>query len=70
MNDTFFGIRSNRFGFTLAAMPGQVIVVECSSNLLDWATLQTNATPDAGASRFVDAARSNYSRRFYRARLQ
>lgn len=64
-----FGFRSNLFGFDVRALPGQSVVIEASTNLLNWAALTTN-TPDGGTLYFNDPASTILLRRFYRARLQ
>jgi len=48
MNDGTFGFGSNQFGFNVSALPGQVIVVEAATDLVNWTQLQTNAAPDNG----------------------
>jgi sugar lactone lactonase YvrE len=69
LNDVSFGVRSNHFGFNLRAGAGQVVVVQTSTNLVNWTDLATNT---AGASPFYfrDPAPPNSRCRFYRARAQ
>jgi hypothetical protein len=57
------------FGFNLSATVGQTIVVEGSTNLLNWIPLITNAAGTNTIS-FVDPTSTNSFGRFYRARLQ
>jgi streptogramin lyase len=69
LNDGSFGVRSNHFGFNLRAAAGQIVVVETSTDLVNWTALATNAV---GASPFYfsDPAPPNSPCRFYRARGQ
>ena len=67
MNDDALGVISNRFGFHLSGFPGQVIVVEGSTNLRQWLPLQTN-TLGSTPLYFSDPGWSQNSKRFYRAR--
>lgn len=65
-----FGFAAGEFGFTVGAVPGQIIVVEAATNLVNWIPLQTNAISDSGFIHFADADAVSLARRFYRARLQ
>jgi hypothetical protein len=69
LTDGSFGVRSNHFGFNLRAAAGQVVVVETSTDLVNWTALATNAV---GASPFYfsDPAPPNSPCRFYRAWVQ
>ena len=67
MNDTNFGFFSNQFGFTVVALPGQVVVIEASPNFGDWTAVRTNVVPDAGSYGFADADSEALAQRFYRA---
>ena len=69
LNDGSFGVRSNHFGFDVSAGAGQVVVVETSTDLVNWTDL---ATITVGASPFYfgDPAPPNSRWRFYRARAQ
>jgi uncharacterized repeat protein (TIGR03803 family) len=51
-----------QFQFTASGLAGYRYVVQASTNLTDWAPLQTNPAP----FQFVDAAAADYPRRFYR----
>jgi hypothetical protein len=68
VNDGSFGFRTNRFGFNVTGTAGQAVVVEGSTNLLDWLSLQTN-TIGSGPFYFSDPNTGAFSRRFYRAVL-
>ena len=68
LNDGSFGIRSNKFGFNLTGATGQLVIVEASTDLLNWNPLQTN-TLNSSPFYFSDQTSSNAARRFYRARL-
>ena len=65
----FFGIRTNRFGFTITGNTSLMVVVEGTTNLAlgPWAPLGTN-TLVSGPSFFSDARWTNFSRRYYRLR--
>jgi uncharacterized delta-60 repeat protein len=63
------GWLSNQFGFNLISGPGQTVVIESSTNLLDWAPLSTN-TLTTNILFFDDQGASDFSSRFYRARVQ
>lgn len=66
-NDVYFGVQSNRFGFTISGSSNLVIVVKACTNLSNpiWATLATN-TLTGGSSYFSDPQWTNYPNRFYR----
>jgi sugar lactone lactonase YvrE len=67
---TNFGFAANQsgFGFNISGASGQTIVVDGSTNLVDWTPLYTN---NAGNNPFyfLDTASTNFPWRFYRARL-
>jgi hypothetical protein len=69
LNDGSFGVGSNHFGFNVRAGAGQVVVVETSTDLVNWTDLATN-TVGAGPFYFRDPAPPNSPCRFYRARAQ
>jgi len=60
------GIKPGGFGFTLNGVANQTVVVEASTNLLDWQPVWTNTSSGASAD-FVDQQWLNYGNRFYRA---
>ena len=64
-----FGVRTNRFGFTIVGTSNLVIVVEASTNLANpaWLAVGTN-TLTQGSSYFSDPRWTNYPARFYRLR--
>jgi uncharacterized delta-60 repeat protein len=73
-DDGNFGFRTNefgfkQFGFNLVGMAGQTVVIEASTNLVNWFPLVTN-TLGAGPLYFSDPDSTNFAARFYRARLQ
>ena len=70
MNDVNFGFHSNRFWFNVTAMPGQVVVIETCTNLLNWCPLQTNIAAETGFMPFADSQAGLFPCRFYRLRLQ
>ncbi|MBI3880711.1 MAG: PQQ-dependent sugar dehydrogenase [Verrucomicrobia bacterium] len=54
---------------TFDGAPGNIYVIEASTNLFNWLPLDTNISPGAPWL-FVDPAGSNFLRRFYRGRGQ
>jgi len=64
-----FGFAGGHFGFDLSGVPGQIVIVEGSSNLVKWTALQTN-TMVAVPAHFTDPASGTLPARFYRARLR
>ena len=63
-----FGFLTNQFGFNLIGAFGQTIVVDGSTDLVDWTPLFTN-TVVISPFYFFDSASTNSPWRFYRARL-
>ena len=64
-----FGFLANQFGFDVDTF-GQFIVVDGSTNLVNWTPLFTNTVLGAGNPLyFSDPAWTNFPSRFYRARL-
>lgn len=56
-------LSAGKFGFNIAGTAGAQYVVQASTNLVDWAAIQTNAAPFT----FVDTNTAAFSRRFFRA---
>jgi Fibronectin type III domain len=54
---------SGRFGFKVSGDAGRRYVVQASTNLLDWISLQTNVAP----FQFTDLNAGSFHQRFYRA---
>ena len=54
---------AGQFSFTVSGDTGQQYVVQGSTNLLDWDSLQTNAAP----FQFTDSNAAGFNQRFYRA---
>jgi sugar lactone lactonase YvrE len=67
-SDASFGFVTSQFGFNLSGDSGQTIVVDGSPDLVNWTPLFTN-TVAGGAVYFCDPCWTNFSWRFYRARL-
>jgi hypothetical protein len=67
--DASFGFLTGQFGFNVGGVFGQTVVVDGSTNLVDWTPLFTNS---AGGIPFWfrDPASDNSALRFYRTRLQ
>jgi len=61
------GVKPGGFGFTLTRLTNQTIVVEASTNLVNWQPIWTNPPPGASTN-FVDPEWLQQPRRFYRAR--
>ncbi len=61
-----FGFTSGRFGFDLMGPVGQRVIVEGSTNLVDWLPLETN-TFGLNVLSFSDAQNNADPRHFYRA---
>jgi hypothetical protein len=66
-SDVSFGVRTNQFGFNINWASGQTVVVEASTNLVNWQPVQTN-TLTTGSAYFSDSQWTNYPSRFYRLR--
>jgi hypothetical protein len=64
-----FGFLGGEFGFNVAGLVGQGVVIEGSSNLATWVPLATNRL-SADYCHFTDVDSTNLAGRFYRARLQ
>ena len=62
-------IQSNHLAFQLSGQSNQVVVIETSTNLMNWLPLATN-TLGSGPLSFRDPAPAALSMRFYRAQLQ
>ena len=67
--NTSFGIKTNRFGFTLTGTADIPIVVEATTNVAGgpWTSL-LNGTLTNGSIYFSDSQWTNYPRRSYRIR--
>jgi hypothetical protein len=59
------GIFTNEFGFTIAGASNAVVVVQASSDLLNWTPIATN-TLNGTSFIFEDANWRNFTHRFYR----
>lgn len=66
-NSAFYQSVSNSFGFTYSGSAGQTILIESSTNLLNWTAVNTNV--GSGPFFFTDYS-TNQPACFYRARLQ
>jgi sugar lactone lactonase YvrE len=62
------GFTARQFGFDLTGPPGQLVIVEASTDLYNWRPIWTN-TFGVNALPFTDPQASLYSHRFYRTRL-
>ena len=61
------GMKPGGFGFALNGVVNQTIVVEASTNLVNWQSIWTN-TLSTVSTNFVDPQWVNFPRRFYRLR--
>jgi len=68
-NDGVFGFSFNQFSFNTRAVPGQVVVIEASTDLVAWVPVQTNLVTGSGLFFFTDPQAPLFPHRFYRARL-
>jgi BspA type Leucine rich repeat region (6 copies) len=59
-------MQSGNFGFIITGVTNQTVVVEASTNLVDWQPVWTNTLSGTNAL-FTDPQWTNYSSRFYRA---
>ena len=66
LRDASFGFQTNQFGFNVSGTLGQSVMVEASTNLLNWTSL-TNITLGAGPFFFSDPNAPGFPVRFYRA---
>jgi uncharacterized delta-60 repeat protein len=66
LSDGHFGFSTNGFGFNVSAAPGQAVVMQRSSDLVNWLPLQTNSL-GSGQLYFTDPGASGAARQFYRA---
>jgi hypothetical protein len=66
-SDSSFGLRTNQFGFNVIGTTNIPIVVEASTNLINWQPVNTN-TLTTGMAYFSDSQWTNYPARFYRIR--
>ena len=67
MTGSSFGEQPGQFGFSLDWASGRTVVVEASTNLVDWQPVRTNAL-STGSAYFSDPQWMNYLQRFYRLR--
>jgi uncharacterized delta-60 repeat protein len=68
LDDGHFGFGTNGFGFDVSATAGQVVAVDCSSNLVNWLPFETNIIGN-GPFYFSDPAAKAEPPQFYRARI-
>jgi hypothetical protein len=69
-SDGFCGFLTNQFGFNLCGAFGQTIVLDGSTDLVNWTPLVTNTVGAANPFYFYDPCWTNFGLRFYRGRLQ
>jgi uncharacterized delta-60 repeat protein len=66
LRDASFGFQANQFGFDVSGTIGQSVIVEASTDLVNWTSL-TNITLGSGPFFFSDPSATNFPARFYRA---
>jgi hypothetical protein len=64
-----FGVVSNQAGFSITGQSNQVVIVETSTDLLNWSPLATN-TSNGHPFPFNDPTPATLPQRFYRAQAQ
>ena len=64
--DRYFGFMNGKFGFNYTAPAGLSVIIQSSSNLLDWTEVVTNP-PAASPVYFSDPNSTSNSAEFYRA---
>lgn len=69
-NSTFGFDANQRFGFTVRAPTNTSVVMDATTNLLNWSAVQTNAVGGSGEFIFRDLTPGPLPKRFYRARYQ
>ena len=69
LKDGNAGFVLGQFGFNIRALSSQTVIVEGSTNLLDWVPVATNVI-DALPTFFTDPESESLGMRFYRLRLQ
>jgi hypothetical protein len=62
------GIQSGTFGFTISGFPGQRVIVQASTNLVQWTALATNTLVETTFD-FADESGAGLPQRYYRAVL-
>jgi hypothetical protein len=65
---TIFGFTNSQFGFSVANPSRQTVVIQASSNLFDWVSLQTNRSGDSTVY-FLDTQPATAPAKWYRAQL-
>jgi len=66
-DDASFGVRTNKFGFNITGSDNMIVMVEASTNLVNWTTLQFKILV-GGKAYFSDPLWKNYPVRLYRLR--
>jgi uncharacterized delta-60 repeat protein len=69
VDDSWFGFRSNQFGFNVSGSAGEQVVVEASTNLTDWSAVSTNSI-GTGAPDFTESPGATLPSRFFRLRAR
>lgn len=66
--DGSMGFASDQFSFGVGGLPGQVVILETSTNLVDWMAFRTNVI-GASPIEVIEPVSLSMPSRFYRARL-
>lgn len=60
---------NGQFGFTTCGLPGQALVIQASTNLVNWDSISTNSSP-GGCIDFIDPQAPQIPNRYYRVLIQ
>jgi BspA type Leucine rich repeat region (6 copies) len=67
VNSGNVGVQSGGFGFSITGVANQTVVIEASTNLINWQPIWTNILSGTSTN-FTDSQWTNYPSRYYRAR--
>jgi uncharacterized delta-60 repeat protein len=68
-SDGGLGFLAGAFGFNVRGVSGQVIVIEASTDFVQWTPIQTNLVTESGRFAVADPQSGLFPHRFYRARI-
>ena len=60
---------NGQFGFTTCGLPGQALVIQASTNLVNWDSISTNSSP-GGCIDFIDPQAPQIPNRYYRVLIR
>ncbi len=67
--DGGLGFHAGAFGFNVRGLAGQVVVIEASTDFIQWVPIQTNLVTDIRMFPVMDPQAVRFPHRFYRARI-